>query len=95
MTKAEQRKARMNVRHALGTSRDPAPDLEQILRALTNLDDLLAENSGRYRLQLADSATGEYKTAATALGQEVAARRAKREEESARRQTLYPGSAPR
>ena len=89
MNRTEQRKTRMNVRHAVGTSSDPPPDLEQILRALTNLDGLLNANSGRFYLQLGDRRTGQTLTAAEALNLEVAARRADR---NARLNALHTGT---
>jgi hypothetical protein len=88
----ERKRLRREIRSTLGTSRDVAPDMVQLLRSAKDLDralELTPSSSGRYTaLGVFDSKTGEYVSTVEALGQE----RAERRDANARLNAIHTGT---
>lgn len=69
MSETRMRELRRTVRNGLGTSRDLAPELGQVLRSARAISEMLNIRSSRYQMVLLDKQSGQYISAGEALAE--------------------------
>lgn len=95
MSKTRMRELRRSVRNVLGVSRDPAPELGQVLRSLVYVEEMLGYTSGRYRhVEMIDRRTSERISPKEALRRHVQeVEEYRRAEHDRRMRELHGGEA--
>ena len=71
MSKTRLRELRRTVRNTLGTSRDPAPELGQVLRSARAIEEMLSLTSGRYKLKVWDGELAEHRPVADVVSEYI------------------------